>query len=69
MKNSDSKTEWNCGADLVVAQLEAQGVKHVFGIPGAKIDRVSTPCSTPASHWSRCATKPTPPLWPVPSAA
>lgn len=40
MKNSDSKTEWNCGADLVVAQLEAQGVKHVFGIPGAKIDRV-----------------------------
>lgn len=40
MKHSDSKTEWNCGADLVVAQLEAQGVKHVFGIPGAKIDRV-----------------------------
>ncbi len=40
MKNSDSKTEWKCGADLVVAQLEAQGVKHVFGIPGAKIDRV-----------------------------
>lgn len=40
MKNSDSKTDWNCGADLVVAQLEAQGVKHVFGIPGAKIDRV-----------------------------
>ena len=24
MKNSDSKTEWKCGADLVVAQLEAQ---------------------------------------------
>ena len=40
MKNSDSKSDWNCGADLVVAQLEAQGVKHVFGIPGAKIDRV-----------------------------
>ncbi|RJT54460.1 acetolactate synthase AlsS [Rahnella variigena] len=40
MKNSDSKTDWKCGADLVVAQLEAQGVKHVFGIPGAKIDRV-----------------------------
>jgi len=40
MKNSDSKNAWNCGADLVVAQLEQQGVKHVFGIPGAKIDRV-----------------------------
>jgi acetolactate synthase-1/2/3 large subunit len=25
---------------LVVRNLEAQGVKHVFGIPGAKIDRV-----------------------------
>lgn len=40
MKNSDSKNAWKCGADLVVAQLEQQGVKHVFGIPGAKIDRV-----------------------------
>ncbi|TPG61982.1 acetolactate synthase AlsS [Ewingella americana] len=40
MKNSDSRNTWNCGADLVVAQLEQQGVKHVFGIPGAKIDRV-----------------------------
>jgi acetolactate synthase-1/2/3 large subunit len=36
----DKNDEWKCGADLVVAQLEAQGVKHVFGIPGAKIDRV-----------------------------
>ena len=40
MKNSDNKNAWKCGADLVVAQLEQQGVKHVFGIPGAKIDRV-----------------------------
>lgn len=31
---------WTCGADLVVANLEAAGVKHVFGIPGAKVDRV-----------------------------
>ena len=31
---------WNCGADLVVKQLEQHGVKQVFGIPGAKIDRV-----------------------------
>jgi acetolactate synthase I/II/III large subunit len=28
------------GAQLVVRHLEAQGVRHVFGIPGAKIDRV-----------------------------
>ena len=40
MKKSDSNKAWQCGADLIVAQLEAQGVKHVFGIPGAKIDRV-----------------------------
>jgi acetolactate synthase-1/2/3 large subunit len=29
------------GADLVVRHLEAQGVHHVFGVSGAKIDRVS----------------------------
>lgn len=28
------------GAELVVRALEAHGVTHVFGIPGAKIDRV-----------------------------
>jgi acetolactate synthase I/II/III large subunit len=28
------------GADVVVETLEAQGVTHVFGVPGAKIDRV-----------------------------
>jgi len=28
------------GAELVVRHLEAQGVSHVFGVPGAKIDRV-----------------------------
>lgn len=37
---SDSNNHWHCGADLVVRNLQAQGVKHVFGIPGAKIDRV-----------------------------
>lgn len=40
MKSDKRSKEWKCGADLVVAQLEAQSVKHVFGIPGAKIDRV-----------------------------
>lgn len=28
------------GAEVLVANLEAQGVTHVFGVPGAKIDRV-----------------------------
>jgi acetolactate synthase I/II/III large subunit len=28
------------GAEVLVRNLEAQGVKHIFGIPGAKIDRV-----------------------------
>src|SRR6202789_1484946 len=28
------------GADLLVKNLEAQGVEYVFGIPGAKIDKV-----------------------------
>ena len=32
--------QWAHGADLVVSQLEAQGVRQVFGIPGAKIDKV-----------------------------
>ncbi|MDZ7279964.1 acetolactate synthase AlsS [Pantoea eucrina] len=40
MKTVKTPTRWNSGADLVVAQLETQGVKHVFGIPGAKIDKV-----------------------------
>lgn len=31
--------QWAHGADLVVSQLEAQGYA-VFGIPGAKIDKV-----------------------------
>src|SRR6202011_503268 len=29
-----------CGAEVLVANLKAQGIKHVFGVPGAKIDRV-----------------------------
>lgn len=28
------------GAEVLVRNLEAQGVEHIFGIPGAKIDRV-----------------------------
>lgn len=32
--------QWAHGVDLVVSQLEAQGVRQVFGIPGSKIDKV-----------------------------
>ena len=39
-KTNQEDQTWTCGADLVVANLEARGVRHVFGIPGAKIDRV-----------------------------
>ena len=28
------------GADLLVQCLEAQGVKYIFGIPGAKVDTI-----------------------------
>lgn len=39
MSSKDGQTPRN-GAELVVRTLEEQGVKHVFGIPGAKIDAV-----------------------------
>jgi acetolactate synthase-1/2/3 large subunit len=39
MSNQSAQVPKNC-AELVVKALEAQGVKHVFGIPGAKIDAV-----------------------------
>ena len=35
-----TKNSTQTGADLVVRALEAQGVTHVFGVPGAKIDAV-----------------------------
>ncbi len=40
MDKSKQPQQWAHGADLVAAQLKAQGVKHVFGIPGAKIDKL-----------------------------
>src|ERR1700761_7127931 len=36
--NNDSAPA--CGADLIVRNLVAHGVTHVFGIPGAKVDRL-----------------------------
>jgi acetolactate synthase I/II/III large subunit len=38
--NDKSNGKPQRGAELVVRALEAQGVTHVFGIPGAKIDAV-----------------------------
>jgi acetolactate synthase-1/2/3 large subunit len=35
-----TKAQIATGADIVVETLEAQGVTHVFGVPGAKIDKV-----------------------------
>src|ERR1700739_1122631 len=41
---ADPKTEMalekKTGADIVVETLENHGVTHVFGVPGAKIDKV-----------------------------
>ncbi len=44
-----------CGADLIVRNLVAHGVTHVFGVPGAKIDRlfdalVDSPITTVATR-------------------
>src|SRR5258705_12051129 len=38
--SNESKHNEPSGADIVVKTLEQQGVKWIFGIPGAKIDKV-----------------------------
>ena len=40
MNTSVTKSETQTGAALLVKSLEAQGVEYIFGIPGAKIDKV-----------------------------
>jgi acetolactate synthase I/II/III large subunit len=40
MTEAAKKLSPQTGAELLVKSLEAQGVKYVFGIPGAKIDKV-----------------------------
>ncbi len=40
MKKAEMTSEQLTGAELVVRSMEAQGVKYVFGIPGAKIDKI-----------------------------
>src|ERR1700755_244182 len=37
---TNTKSQVATGADVVVETLEAQGGTHVFGVPGAKIDKV-----------------------------
>src|SRR6516162_5120059 len=37
---ADANKSIKTGADVVVRTLEARGVKHVFGVPGANIDTV-----------------------------
>ena len=63
MNSEKQSRQWAHGADMVVGQLEAQGVKQVFGIPGAKIDKVFDSCWTPPSRLSRCVTRRTRRLW------
>src|SRR6478752_10714040 len=38
--DAKTKSQVATGADIVVETLESQGVTHVFGVPGAKIDKV-----------------------------
>jgi acetolactate synthase I/II/III large subunit len=40
VSTSVTKPGPHTGAGLLVQSLEAQGVEYVFGIPGAKIDKV-----------------------------
>jgi acetolactate synthase I/II/III large subunit len=40
MSSPTSKPAPQTGAELLVKSLEAQGVEYIFGIPGAKIDKV-----------------------------
>ena len=40
MSTPSRKPAPQTGADLLVKSLEAQGVEYVFGIPGAKVDKV-----------------------------
>ena len=40
MSTPTTKPAPHTGADLLVKSLETQGVEYIFGIPGAKIDKV-----------------------------
>jgi hypothetical protein len=59
MSTTVTKLAPQSGAGLLVKSLEAQGVKYVFGIPGAKIDKSSTRSSIPQFRRSSAATNKT----------
>jgi acetolactate synthase-1/2/3 large subunit len=40
MSSAVTKPGFETGAGILVKSLEAQGVKYIFGVPGAKIDKV-----------------------------
>ena len=40
MSTTVTKPAPQTGAGLLVKSLEAQGVEYIFGVPGAKIDKV-----------------------------
>src|ERR1700740_3772878 len=40
MSTATTKLSAERGAELLVKSLEAQGVQYLFGIPGAKVDKV-----------------------------
>lgn len=40
IKKSEAVSKKFTGAELAVKSMEAQGVKYIFGIPGAKIDKI-----------------------------
>jgi acetolactate synthase I/II/III large subunit len=40
MSSTATKRATQTGAELLVKSLEAQGVEYIFGIPGAKVDKV-----------------------------
>ncbi len=64
MNSEKQSRQWAHGADMVVGQLEAQGVKQVFGIPGAKIDKVfDSLLDSSIRESSRYATRQTRRLW------
>ncbi len=56
MNSEKQSRQWAHGADMVVGQLEAQGVKQVFD-PGAKIDKVFDSAGFVHRKSSRYATR------------
>jgi len=69
MTQAATKPSSQTGARLLVQSLEAQGVEYVFGIPGAKIDKVFDTLVDSKSRRSSAGTNKTPPSSPAVSDA